>query len=117
MRIISTCIVAALMFPAASFAACVGTGAFQTCNDASGNSYSVQRFGNTTSVQGYNAETGSSWSQNSYRSGNTTNTYGTAADGSSWNSTTIRSPGMVQQFGSDSDGNSFSRTCTAAGCY
>src|SRR5690606_22437277 len=31
----------------------------------SGNDYTVQRFGNTTMMNGYNAQTGNSWSQNS----------------------------------------------------
>ena len=43
---------------------CFGSGAFTTCNDASGNSYNVQRYGNTTEMQGYNAVTGSSWTKN-----------------------------------------------------
>lgn len=107
----------ALALPLQAYAACVGSGSFQTCNDASGNSYAVQRFGNTTSVQGYNPSTGSMWSQQSNRMGNTTITNGTASNGQAWNSTTIRSPGMVQQFGTDSRGNPFNVTCTTAGCY
>lgn len=97
-------------------AACVGSGAFQTCTDASGNTYNIQRYGNTTNVQGYNAQNGSNWSQSSTTYGSTTQTHGTAANGSPWNSTTIANPGMTQQFGTDSQGRSFQRTCTQFGC-
>jgi hypothetical protein len=97
-------------------ASCIGSDAFKTCTDSSGNSYNVQRYGNTTNVQGTNAENGSSWKQTSSTYGNTTQTTGTAANGQSWNSTTISSPGMTQQFGTDSQGNSFSKTCTQFGC-
>jgi hypothetical protein len=98
-------------------ASCIGSDAYKTCTDSSGNSYNVQRYGNTTNVQGTNAENGSSWNQTSSTYGNTTQTNGTAANGQSWNSTTISSPGMTQQFGTDSQGNSFSKTCTQFGCY
>jgi hypothetical protein len=97
-------------------AACYGTGAFQTCNDASGNTYNIQRYGNTTNVQGYNPQTGSIWNQSSHTIGNTTQTYGNAANGQAWNSTTISSPSMTQQFGTDSNGRPFNRTCTSFGC-
>lgn len=98
-------------------AACFGSDAFKTCTDDSGNSYNVQKYGNTTNVQGTNAQTGSSWNQTSNTYGNTTHTYGTAANGNSWNSTTRSSPGMSQTYGTDSNGNSFSKTCTQAGCF
>jgi len=45
-------------------AECIGSGSFQTCNDDSGNSYTINRYGNSTTMNGYNAQTGSSWSQN-----------------------------------------------------
>src|SRR5690606_40219596 len=47
-------------------AACVGSPGFQTCTDNSGNSYSVQRFGGSTYMQGRNSATGSNWSQQSH---------------------------------------------------
>lgn len=106
-----------LSIPLFSHAACYGTGAFRSCTDDSGNSYTVQRYGNTTQVQGYNANTGSTWNQSSSTYGNTTQTYGTAVNGQNWNSTTIVSPGMVNQSGTDSNGRSFNKTCTSAGCY
>lgn len=78
-----------------AYASCVGSSSVQTCYDAqSGNSYTVQRYGNTTSVYGSNAQTGSTWSQQSYDYGHTTQTYGT-----------------------DSKGNSWSQTCGKLGCY
>jgi hypothetical protein len=42
-------------------AACLGTGSFSTCTDASGNHYTVNRFGNQTMMNGYNASTGYTW--------------------------------------------------------
>jgi hypothetical protein len=98
-------------------AACTGSGTFYTCTDASGNSYTVNKFGNSTAVNGYNAQTGSNWNQNTYRSGNTSSTYGTAADGSTWNSQTYRTPSGSTTYGTDSNGNSFSRTCNQFGCF
>lgn len=86
---------------------CVGTEAFKTCNDNSGNSYSVSKFGNTTNVQGYNANTGSSWSQQTYKQGNGyANTYGSDSKGNTWN----QQHTPYGSFGTDSDGNSFSST-------
>lgn len=98
-------------------AACVGTGSFKSCTDDSGNSYTVNKLGNSTYVQGTNAETGSSWNQQTHRSGNTSNTYGSSADGSTWNSTTYRNGSTTNTYGTDSKGNSFSRTCNQYGCY
>ena len=111
-------LIATIMFTAAvaANATCFGSRAYQTCSDNSGNTYTVQRYGNTTTVQGSNAQTGSNWNQTSNTFGNTTITNGSAADGSHWNSTTTSSRGMTQQYGTDSRGNSFSRTCTQFGC-
>ncbi|MCO6390549.1 hypothetical protein GTW25_05850 [Aliihoeflea aestuarii] len=100
-----------------SYAACYGTGNYQRCSDNSGNSYSVQRYGNTTNLRGYNSNTGSSWSQNSQHLGNSTFTRGYDADGNSWNSTTQRIGDSSFTRGMDSDGNSFSRTCNSFGCF
>ncbi len=108
---------ALMSLPTFAAAECYGSGSYYSCYDTSGNTYNVQRYGNTTSVQGYNSQSGSSWSQDSYRSGNMTQTFGRAADGNAWNSTTITSPGMSNTFGTDSNGNSFSTTCTSLGCW
>ena len=55
-------------------ASCTRIGNYVTCDDGS----NYQTFGNTT--QGYNAQTGSTWSQQQI--GN--NTYGTDSQGNSW---------------------------------
>ena len=96
-------------------ATCYGTGAFRTCNDAYGNSYNIQSYGNTTNMQGSNAQTGSTWTQNSQTYGNTTYIQGNS-NGNSWNQTIQTLPGMTIQSGTDSRGNFFNRTCTAFGC-
>ena len=70
-------------------AGCFGSSNFQTCNDSSGNRYTINRFGNTTMMQGHNSRTGSSWSQNSNSFGNTTIHNGRDSNGNSWRSTCI----------------------------
>lgn len=52
-----------LLVSGLSFAACIGSDAVQTCTDASGNRYNVQRYGSTTQMQGTSPSTGSIWSQ------------------------------------------------------
>lgn len=112
-----TAIIAIFALFAVGFASatCVGSGAFTTCTDTSGNSYNVQRYGNTTNMQGYNAGTGSNWTQNSQTYGNITQIQGNT-NGNSWNQTIQTMPGMTIQSGTDSRGNSFNRICTAYGC-
>lgn len=96
-------------------AGCIGSSSFQTCTDSSGNSYTVNRFGNTTQMRGYNRRTGSSWSQRSTTMGGTTFHNGTT-NGRNWNMQQ-RSFGNMQTYsGSDSRGNSFSYTCGSWGC-
>jgi hypothetical protein len=94
---------------------CFGSGAFQTCTDASGNTYNIQRFGNTTMMQGSNPN-GSQWNQTSQTLGNTTYQNGTAANGRPWNDTTTNLPGMQIHQGMDSHGRPYSLTCTQWGC-
>ena len=89
-------------------AACTGTGAYQTCYDSNtGNSYNVQRYGNTTQMNGTNSRTGSSWNQTSQTYGNTTQHTGRASNGNSWNSTQTEIGGTTYYNGTDSNGNSF----------
>jgi hypothetical protein len=102
--------------PMVAEAACFGSGAFKSCYDDSGNSYTIQKFGNTTAMQGYNSRTGSTWSQDSSTFGNTTITNGRSADGDSWNMQQQRIGNSTFYSGQDSDGNSFSGTCGAFGC-
>lgn len=78
------------LFATAASASCYGTKSFQTCyDDQSGNNYTVQRYGNTTHMDGHNQNTGSNWSQDTYRYGNTTQHYGRDSDGDSWSETCI----------------------------
>lgn len=86
-KLLSTIAFAAIA-PLQALAACTGTGSSAYCWDDSGNTYNVQRLGNTTHVQGNNTSTGSSWSQNSQTIGSMTYHNGQAADGSAWNGTT-----------------------------
>jgi hypothetical protein len=112
-----TLLTAAVLISAPAFANCIGGAYLQTCNDVNGNSYTVNRMGNTTQVSGYNPNTGSQWNQTSQTIGNSTYTNGRAANGASWNETqTNYGNGMRSINGTDSNGNSFSKTCTAYGC-
>lgn len=94
---------AVLLSPSMASATCTGTGNYRYCTDNSGNSYSINRYGNSTQMQGSNARTGSNWSQQSYRNGNTTQTYGNDSQGNSWSSTST----PTGTFGTDSSGRSF----------
>ncbi len=86
---------------------CYGSANMYNCYDTqSGNSYNVFKSGNSTYMQGYNAGTGSSWSQQSNTIGNTTFMNGTSSSGSSWNQTIT--PNSV--YGTDSRGNNFYRS-------
>jgi hypothetical protein len=92
-------------------AECYGTGTVQTCYDAqSGNSYTVTRIGQQTDVQGYNAQTGSNWSQTSTHIGNSTLTNGLDSQGRSWNETTTRVGSTIIQDGTNANGQPFSNT-------
>ena len=86
-----------------SNAACYGSANVYSCSDLSGNTYNVQRYGNTTSVQGYNPNTGNSWSQQSYQYGNQTHTYGNASNGNSWS----RTDTPYGSYGTNSNGQPF----------
>lgn len=109
--------IALLLLGTQSFAGCIGTESFQTCTDNSGNSYTVNRLGDSTYTDGYNAQTGSSWSQQSHTYGNTTQHTG-VTNGNSWNMTQTQN-GYGQTFsGTDSQGQSFYKTCDSFGnCY
>ena len=100
-----------------AWAQCYGTGNFKTCNDVqTGNSYTVQKYGNQTNVTGYNSRTGSSWQQQSQKIGNTTYQNGTSADGNTWNQTIRSSSYGTTYSGTDSDGNYFHKYCPSTGC-
>lgn len=107
---------AVLLASASAQAACFGSSTFSTCSDNNGNNYTVQRYGNSTIMNGYNPNTGSSWSQNSQTFGNSTYTNGFDADGNSWNMRQQRIGNSTYYSGTDSDGNSFSGNCGPYGC-
>lgn len=103
--------------PLVAQANCFGTGSFQTCTDSSGNTYNIQRYGNTTSVYGSNPSTGSQWSQQSHQFGNTTIHNGTAANGRQWNGTTHNLRNFQFHNGTDSRGQPFNKVCGPLGCF
>ena len=96
-------------------AACYGTDTFQNCDDNSGNSYTINRFGDTTMMTGGNAQTGSSGSQNSTTLGDTTFHNDRASSGNSWNATDQRLEDSRHIFTRDRQGNSSSRICGLLG--
>lgn len=104
-----------LSLTAVANANCYGSASYYNCNDSSGNSYSVQKYGDTTNMQGYNASTGSNWTQNSQTYGNTTQIQG-QANGRAWNETIQTMPGVTTYSGTNSQGRAYMKTCTAYGC-
>ncbi|SDI28554.1 hypothetical protein SAMN04487867_10497 [Vreelandella titanicae] len=110
---------AALTFSGSALAQsnCYGSDSYQTCRDTqTGNNYNIQRYGNTTNLQGNNPSTGSSWNQNSQSIGNTTYHRGNSASGNSWNGTSTQIGGTTIHRGIDSDGNMYNKTCNQFGC-
>ncbi|MNF01934.1 hypothetical protein [Ensifer canadensis] len=77
------------LIAAPAFALCIGSDTLQSCTDTSGNSYTINRMGNTTFMNGSNAETGSQWNQTSTTVGNSTFHNGTDKDGNSWSTSCI----------------------------
>jgi hypothetical protein len=78
----------------------------------------IQRSGDIKKMQGYNSNTGSSWSQNSIKVGEGMAVHnGTAANGNSWSGTSMSlGGGMTHHSSNDSDGNYYSKTCIQYGC-
>lgn len=99
-----------------AYSSCFGTHSFSNCNDDSGNTYTVRRYGNSTDMNGYNFNTGSSWSQNSRSIGNSTYTNGYDSDGNSWNMQQRTIGNRTYYSGTDSGGNFFSGSCGTFGC-
>lgn len=99
----------------AAHATCYGSGSYQNCTDAEGNSYQVQRYGNTTQVQGQ-ASNGNTWSQTSQTYGNTTQVQGQDASGRSWNETIQRNGNQSTISGTDAQGRSFYKSCYNGVC-
>lgn len=117
MRLTTTAMAALVLFSGAASADCIGSDNLKTCYDNNGNTYTVQKYGNSTSVSGYNSKTGSTWNQDSQKIGNSTFTNGKAADGQSWNSTATKVGDSTIINGTDSKGKSFSTVCGKYGCY
>lgn len=113
----SVLLASVLLIASAAHAGCFGSESFKTCTDDSGNSYTINRLGNSTYMQGSNPYTGNTWSQETHRSGNSSNTYGMDSDGNNWNSNTYRTPSGSTTYGTDSNGRSFNRTCNQFGCF
>lgn len=97
---------------------CVGGDSLYTCYDSqSGNSYQVSKLGNTTYVNGSNANTGSNWSQTTTTLGNMATTHGYDKDGNSWNQTTNYYGNNSYSYnGTNSDGESFGGMCNSGVC-
>jgi hypothetical protein len=97
---------------------CFGTGAFRTCMDPqSGNTYNIQHFGGTTTMQGSNPN-GSQWNQTSQSFGNMNITNGTDSHGRAWNETqTNMGNGSVFRSGTDASGRPFTQICNQLGCF
>lgn len=115
-RFLALAVIASAFSASPANAACVGSNSFQTCLDDSGNSYTVQRFGNQTFTNGYNSETGSTWSQNSTTLGDMTFHNG-ESNGNSWDMTDQRLGGGMRSYsGTNSRGESFNVLCTPFGC-
>lgn len=106
--------VAILGVPLVARAACIGSDTLATCTDDSGNTYTVNRMGDTTMVNGSNPD-GSTWSQTSQTMGNMTVTNG-ETNGQPWNMTQQNLGGMTTYSGTNAAGQPFNHTCTAFGC-
>lgn len=109
---------AALLISFSAFSQCIGTKEMSTCFDNNGNTYQVNRMGNSTYVQGHNSQTGTSWSQQTQTFGNQTTTTGRAANGQTWTQNrTDFGGGNYSVSGRNSQGQNYQQTCNQFGCY
>lgn len=108
-------VLALVAYSISAQASCFGTGSLQTCTDNSGNTYTVNRMGNTTQV--YGSGPNGSWSQSSQTHGNTTFHNGTAVNGNPWQGTTQSIGNMQIHNGVNSQGQPYQKTCTQYGCF
>lgn len=115
---LSLCLVFGACAAPAAFAKCWGSDAFQNCVDESGNAYTQQRFGNTSTVNGYQQKLpGQAWEQTGTSIGDTTFITGTATDGSTWTETiTNYGNGTRTISGMDGKGLVYNKYCTVYGC-
>ena len=101
----------------ASYAQCIGSESFSTCNDDNGNNYTVMRSGNMTTVNG-SSQDGTTWNQTTTSmGGGNTYTTGTASNGAHWNETrTNTGGGSYTVSGINSQGESYTHFCNQSGC-
>lgn len=116
MRLAFVFTTAGILLCSTASAMCFGTGNFRNCTDNAGNSYNVNRFGNTTMVNGYNSQTGSNWHETANTFGNTTTINGNASNGANWNENINHFGAVTTINGMNSRGGSFNKVCTAYGC-
>lgn len=97
---------------------CFGSESMYTCTDyKTGNTYNVNKFGNTTQVQASNSRTGSTWSQNTQTYGNQSYTSGYDQKGNSWQHNTNQIGNTQYYNGNDSKGSHYNGSCNPyAGC-
>ena len=88
-------------------AACYGTDTFENCDNSSGNSYTINRFGDTTMMIGGSVQTGNSWSQDLATLGDTTFHNDHTNNGNSWDSADQR----LENSRHDRQGSSSNRIC------
>ena len=90
---------------------CTKTGSITSCYDSqSGNSYTTYDFGTSSITNGSNANTGTTWSQNTTRLGDSSFSNGTSSTGTTWNQSTTRFGDMSITNGSSSSGKSWNST-------
>jgi hypothetical protein len=114
--IIASLLLSFSALPALAQKSCTGTGAYRTCFDlSSGNSYTINKSGNSTQVYGSNLNNGTSWNQRSDRIGNHTFTTGQNSRGDAWNASTTQIGNSTFTNGTDSRGRPFNSTTTRIG--
>ncbi|WP_322106634.1 hypothetical protein [Paraburkholderia sp. J41] len=113
----SLCFVLTACAASSAFADCWGSAAFQSCRDASGNTYVVQRYGDASQVPVYTQDAESPSKQLYNTRGSTTFIDGAAADGSTWNET-VKNYGNGSRTitGMDGDGLVYNMYCDSFGC-
>lgn len=97
---------------------CFGTDNMYTCTDPqTGNTYNVNKFGNTTQVQANNSRTGASWSQSTQNYGGQSNTTGRDKDGNVWQHNTNQVGNTQHYNGNNSNGGYYNGSCNPyTGC-
>jgi hypothetical protein len=115
MLLLGAVISVAVAAPADAF--CTGSETISTCTDSSGNDYTINRLGNMTYMNGYNAQTGSRWNETVNHFGSTT-TYEGMTNGQSWHMNQFDyGNGFRSYNATNAAGRPFSYTCAPySGC-